>query len=373
MPHNAEMTVKRISFRNFRNIESADIRLSEGTTVLIGKNGQGKTNCLEGIYIFAQGRSFRTRNDSELVKFGKRFAAVELEGTIGAEKPVNTVMNVKWDAEKGKRYCTRAGFPVRKMSEMMGTLRAVLFCPEHLRIIKDGPAARRSFLDMALSQLEPLYLKALQKYGALISRRNVLLKNAQRGVRDASFNDMISVLSEQLAAESEKISLSRAEYTEKLGSGAEMIFSDMTNGKEKPEFIYKTQRTKEEYYRQLVSNIENEIKYGVTLYGIHKDDIEIRLNSHDARSFASQGQQRSLALAMKLAEGGISKEYTGEYPLFLFDDVLSELDSQRREYLINGLTGRQVVMTSCETVNSAETVYGLKNGCIVSKEDAGAE
>lgn len=222
----------------------------------------------------------------------------------------------------------------------------MLFCPGHLSIIQDGPSERRAFLDTAISQLKPIYLSSLQKYNNILNQRNILIKNYEEDKE--SFDKTIELWSACLAREAALISQERYEYVNELNLDVKSFFTDMTNERETPKIEYNSVKREEEFLRLLTDNLEKEIAAGTTLYGIHKDDINIYLNGHEARTFCSQGQQRCLALAMKMGEGEISKNTTGEYPIFLFDDILSELDQKRKKYIINGIKDRQVIITSCE-------------------------
>ncbi len=349
------MIINKISCKNYRNIENAELTLCPSTNVIYGNNAQGKTNILESVYYFACGKSFRGGKDKELVKFGAEGASIALEFTDSIRERRHEI----YFPSSGRKSCFKEGIKITRISEFIGLFRAVLFSPEHLSIIKDGPSERRSFEDMAISQIRPQYLSSLMKYQKILADRNALLKNPDV----QGFCDMMYVLSAQLAHESAYISKEREEYTKKLSEKVSEIISDMTSGKEKAEILYNCRMTEEQYLEKLTSSVEREIRASGTLYGIHRDDIQINLNGSDSRSFASQGQQRSLALAMKLAEGEISKEESGEYPVFLFDDVLSELDRSRKDYVLSGLNGRQIIMTCCEEI-PVGTFYTVKNGCV---------
>jgi DNA replication and repair protein RecF len=215
-------------------------------------------------------------------------------------------------------------------------------------------------LDIAISQIDPVYLSSLQKYKNLINQRNAFLKEYKPDKE--GFDTMAEVFAEQLSECAETISSRRLTYTEKLDTELKRYFEDMMGGKEKPEALYGGAKSKEDFYKLFTANIQKEIRYGVSLYGPHKDDIEIKLNGYDAKEFCSQGQQRSLVLALKIAEGEISKGVCGEYPVFLFDDIMSELDEKRRYYLLNNLKGRQIIMSSCEDQLSDVPKYLVKNG-----------
>ncbi len=353
------MICKRLVYKNFRNIEYADITLDPSVTVLNGANGQGKTNILEGVYFFSGGRSFRTVHENELVRFGCDFAQIEMEFFDGKR---DNKMLFRFVPKTAKRFCRINDVPITRLSEIVGKFRAVLFCPEHLSIVKDGPAIRRKFIDYALSQTDTDYLRSLQKYNSILAQRNALIKMARDRRDDNIFYSGESVWSEQLAFEAEIISEKRALYVEKLSEKVNNIVSDMTAGRENALITYQSQKTKEDYLKLLSENRERELRFGATLYGTHKDDLLIYLNSKEARSFASQGQQRSVALSMKMAEGEISKEISGSYPVFLFDDILSELDNGRREYLLSGMEGRQVIITSCDKIELPCKVYRVSEG-----------
>ena len=364
------MVCKEIEFTFFRNIESEKIEFKDGINVIYGENAQGKTNILEGIYLFARGKSFRAFKDRELINFNSNvgyarmiFESQRGECELGVEIPKNA--NKKFYRNKNK---------VGKTSEIIGEFRSVLFCPSHLGIIKESPSVRRKFLDIAISQLKPLYIRMLAKYNAVLENRNAILKMSDEERK--AYDGILEVYSEELATLSTDIANMRIEYVKKLDFYVKRYFNEMTDGKETPNITYETnadeadfdsrESLKKKYTDLLKNNIEREIKYGATLYGIHKDDLKIELNTKDARFYSSQGQQRSLALAMKLSEGEISKDFTGEYPVFLLDDVLSELDENRRKYIMSNIKKRQVIITTCEStafneVDDVNFIY-IKDG-----------
>lgn len=356
------MLCHRISYRDFRCIESATLEFSPGVNLFIGDNAQGKTSALEGIFLFARGKSFRTSHDAEMVRFGAEAASVTMSCTAGKR---SYDMRVAYSKD-GRRICRRNDIDVKRLSEFVGYFRAVLFCPAHLGIVQDGPGVRRAFIDAAISQIKPAYLSALQRYSGILAQRNTLIKN--RFNDPASFEATIEHWSAQLAREGAVISKERAEYIARLSGHANLILSDMTCGQEHTELIYRDLKSEAELFSELCSSLERECRYGATLYGPHKDDIEIRLCDRPARSFASQGQQRSIALAMKLGEGEISRELTGEAPVLALDDVLSELDTRRREYVTGGFSGRQVFLTACgdlpEPVLSESARFVISQGKI---------
>lgn len=369
------MKCNNIAFSNFRNVESEKCDFTDGVNVLWGKNAQGKSNILEGIYFFARGRSFRGAAEKEMIRFGEGSAILSLEFLKEGDRyPVSLSANIQKDQRK---VLYRNGAKLTGSKEMMGSFRAVLFCPSHLTLVSGGPALRRSFMDIALSQLYPAYLDSLSRYNRALLQRNALIKKAQ-GTGKNAFDTMIwDTYAEQMAEYGADIFARRLEYMEKLSACIEELFAKMTLGAEKPSLSYRSSALgegedtreigKAKLYEALTSNIDREITVGSTLYGIHKDDIAVKLNGKDAKIYASQGQQRSLALSMKLAEGEMSKNISGEYPVFLLDDVLSELDCDRRAFILRNLTDRQLIVTSCEpdifrSMDSGARLIEVSNG-----------
>ena len=347
------MKVKKIEVENFRNIESENIEFTDGINVIYGENAQGKTNILEGIYLFARGKSFRAFKDKELVKFDKSVSYVKMN--FETKDKTETLLGAEISKSLPKKFY-RNKIKVNKTAEIIGEFRAVLFCPSHLGIIKDSPSVRRKFLDVAISQLRPVYIKMMTRYNQVMEERNAILKMlpSEREANDA----LMDIYSEELASLSADIADIRNEYIKKLDVWVNKFFYEMTMGKETPKITYETnasendfesrQSLKNRYLELLKNNKEREYKYGATLFGIHKDDLKIEINGRDSRFYSSQGQQRSLSLAMKMAEGEISRESKGEYPVFLFDDVLSELDDSRKKYILSNIKSRQVIITGCD-------------------------
>ena len=340
------MICTSVFYQNFRNIAEEKIDFSPETNLILGVNAQGKTNALEGMYLCAQGRSHRTIHEREFIKFGESFAQVSLN--YQDERRENQLA-IRYKG--GRKACQKNGVPLKKMSEFIGNFRAVLFTPEHLSIVKEGPALRRNFLDSALSQLSAGYVSALQTYNRALLQRNKLLLSAQKG-EVSGIEPLAEVWSMQLAKESAYLSAQRDAYVKALNAIVQDVFADMTVGREVPGVEYGGMKEEEAFAAQLTANLEREIRAGTTLYGIHKDDLTLTINGKEARSYGSQGQQRSLALAMKLAEGELSKKETGEYPVFLLDDILSELDATRKAYVMSGIRGKQVIMTACEDLSA---------------------
>lgn len=360
------MYCKRIRVKNFRNIENADVSFCEGVNVLAGENAQGKTNLLEAVFYASVGRSFRSAHNVQMIRFGCDDADILLDFK-DSKRDQNIHVRIFHDKQK---LVEKNGIKAQRLSDIMGSFRAVLFCPEHLSLIKDGPSERRAYMDMAISRIYPMYIHSLQKYNNALKQRNALIKSAYNDRK--TFDDTVELWNCQLAKEAAVISRMRLSYLERAKRYVEKFFSEMTSDGEKPQVVYNGSSgqkeseyadegvTEKKYLELLSSSYEREISAGATLYGIHKDDIDIKLNGKSARLYASQGQQRSLALALKLAEGEICREEFGDYPVFLFDDVLSELDVTRRDYLINRMSGKQVIITTCEPEALANVIDGVK-------------
>ena len=355
------MVLNRVVFKNFRNIESADLNFSNGMNIICGKNAQGKTNVLEGIYVFACGKSFRKTKFKDMVKFGEDGCVLRV--LFSDSKREN---DMKINISVSKRETVLNNIKITKLSDFVGHFRAVLFFPEHLSIVKSEPSVRRSFLDNAISQIKPQYLVAINEYSKIVTEKNSLIKNCEQFF---DFENMFSVLSERMAKYSGYITSERAKYTNMLFDKVSSFLLDMTGGTEQVSYKYISNASCNEndienasvlekrYYDEMMNNKNRELSACTSIYGCHRDDIDILLDGVSAKLFASQGQQRSIALAMKLAEGSICVEETGDYPVFLLDDVLSELDRDRKDYILSKIKDRQVIITSCDESDFA----GIEN------------
>ena len=342
------MHLKKIRLRDFRNIENETVSLSPGVNLLYGKNAEGKTNLLEAIYYFARGKSFRGAADRELCRFGT--GGYEIEAFFSGGGREQTLLYRYLGKERVRR---RNGAPVDHASDMIGHFRAVLFHPEHLSLVKGSPALRREFLNVAIAQEHPSYLSLYASYMRILENRNSLLRFAAKGM--PFDEDEFSVWSERLAAAGARVAAERYRYMRLLSAEAEALLSQISSGREILSLSYLSEVSEDSEesmaaaYRELfLSDIRREIAAGFTVFGPHHDDMRILLSGHPAREFASQGQQRSITLALKLGEGEVSRKESGEYPVFLFDDVMSELDAGRRNFLLSSLEGRQIVVTACD-------------------------
>ena len=344
------MKIKRFKARDFRNISECDIEFSDGVNLLFGDNAEGKTNAIEGIYLFARGKSFRKADDRELVRFSENGfnIYIEYENSTGR----NTLEYSYYNKERRRK---KNGYKIDKVKDMIGSFKAVLFYPDDLLMVKGGPDERREFLNVAISQCYDSYITYYYNYKKALENRNCILKLASKGMYTDD-NELYS-WSSYMAEYASHIYVMRLEYISKLKEHASKIMKDISDGCELLDLIYKSDIEKEcltreevrdEYLRILTSEIEREKIVGTSLYGPHRDDLLININGKSARSFASQGQQRSIVLALKLGEGEVNREICGEYPVFLFDDVLSELDDKRKRYILSGIGERQIIITSCE-------------------------
>ena len=363
------MFVKSISFENYRNLKKIKILPSEGINVICGDNAQGKTNLIEGMWLFTGGRSFRGAKDSELISFGSKKACAELcFYSQGRDQTLSITIN------NGKRTAVLNDVPRSYMSQIIGSFCAVVFSPDHLTLIKSGPEERRSFIDAAICQIRPSYASVLSRYKRIMNERNALLKDIPR---HRELEDTLDIWNERLANEGSLAARERFAYVEKLRELAVKFYEGISDGKEELSISYKTgyggekamsrEELKEKMLSSLIKRQSDDIYCGFTTSGIHRDDLTVQINGREAKSFGSQGQQRSAVLSLKLAEASVLQKEKGEAPVILLDDVLSELDSSRQSYLLNKLEGLQVFITCCETdITSGNRIF-IKSGEIISE------
>ena len=348
------MELKEISLSDFRNIRQETVLFESGANALIGENGQGKTNLLEAIYFLACGKSFRNSRYRELICHQKEKAVLSAKIHGGGS---DFELRVELDRKEGKSIY-KNGCKIEKLSRFLGLFRVVLFCPEHLQLVKSAPKLRRSFLDGAICQLRPYYASLLNEFLKTEAQRSALLKNCSRTGRVPE--ELITVWDEKISTVAAKISMYRKEYLDRLCLLAPENYRQIAGGREKMVLSYQSDVFREGFseeetakaYRELLKeNREADLKYGFTQKGPHRDDFSIQIDSYPARLYASQGQQRSAVLALKLAEGEISRAETGEEPLILLDDVLSELDESRRNFITAGFSSRQSILTGTDEDN----------------------
>ncbi len=345
------MRVDSVRLENFRNYREQVVEFSPDINVISGANAQGKTNLLESIFLLSSGHGFRTRSDNELVSFSAESSRVT--GEIFSHDRRQTLDIRFGNGSKKQIFCNGVRLNASELSE---TLRVVLFCPDDLNMIKDGAKERRRFLDIAVSQLRPNYGKLISEYAKLYEHKRRILNDWRE---KPSLLDALDEFSDSLNRCSARIIRYRAAYAKRLVSAAAPIHGEFSGSGERLDIAYKTVSTVDDpfadagrIYGQIcehqAAHREAELASGNVLTGIHKDDLEIEINGVNARLFASQGQTRTAALSLKMAEREISCEDTGENPVLLLDDVLSELDSRRQEYVLNRIGGGQTLITCCE-------------------------
>lgn len=366
------MRLDHIELENFRNYAAQEVSFNPVCNVICGENAQGKTNLLESMVCLSTGKSHRTRSDKELIRFEQEGFA--LQGRIHSR---DREFTSRIEAGIGrKKKITVNGVPVKAASDLSAVLHTVFFSPEDLHLIKDGAAARRRFLDTSLCQLRPRYAAALAEYQRLHEHKTRILRDC------TDRPDLIGTLPDfnlRMAETGAVLIHYRARFIKMLSVCAAAAHSECSGGKEKLSLQYKTVKTitdpmadQRQLTIQLLAHQREhhyaEISSRQCLSGPHKDDIEVMLNDLSARSYASQGQTRTAALALKLAAREIHKEIIGEYPILLLDDVLSELDPKRQEYVLNRIGSGQVFITCCEEDRLSTlltgSVYHVKNGVV---------
>ncbi len=359
------MRIKGLQLHHYRNYEALELAPDPGLNVFEGLNAAGKTNILESVFLCALGRSHRTPRDSELLTEREPFGSVRLFlDTRGGSRTIRIEL---YEGERKKVYIDDA--LAARTGELMGCLNVVMFSPEDLQLVKDGPAERRRFLDMELSQLKPAYYYALQQYNNALKSRNLLLKE------DPVRYDMIELWDEQLSKLGSRIMTDRAAFVEELSAAARDLHSCMSGGKERLRVLYEPSvpfmdpdRLMETLMEQLTDRLERDIFRGFTSVGPHRDDLELQLDGRDVRVFGSQGQQRTVALSLKLSEIELIRRTRGERPVLLLDDVFSELDADRQARLLEVVSDCQafITCTHLEEFASIESlqmqVWHVENG-----------
>ena len=361
------MFIKRLQMLNYRNYNALDIELCPNVNVFMGDNAQGKTNILEAIYYCAFAKSHRTSKDKELINWNGEHAFISVD--VGRERLDKRIdISILKDGKKSIRINK---IKIKKIGELFGNFNVVMFSPEDLRIIKDSPGVRRKFIDMELCQLNPKYYYNLVQYNKVLNERNILLRNR------STSSEMLEIYDMQLVEFGYNIIRDRIKYIESLNKYAEKIHSDITSGKEKINFKYIStikdlENIKENFYTLLKKNRSKDCDRGITSIGPHRDDFFVYINDIDTKSYGSQGQQRTAVLTMKFSSLEIIKELTGEFPVLLLDDVLSELDFNRKKYILSTIGQIQTVITCTgiedlyEYLDEKAKVFKVKNGEIVN-------
>ena len=354
------MKVKQISYQNFRNLQDGSVLPCDGVNVIYGDNAQGKTNLIEALWLFCGGHSFRTAKDSEVIRWNKDFARLDL-AFFGQGRD----QSATWKFFGGKKTVEINGVEKTTASALIEKFCAVVFSPEHLNLIKRGPGERRRFIDSAICREKLQNAVIFAKYNRMLNQRNTLLKDI---ARKPSLEDTLEIWDAQLVHYGSLLIRRRLDYMKQLSTIAAQFHDGISGGKEALGIRYLSTEDIDhddgvesivaKFADKIAANRKNDIHMGVTLAGPHRDDIEILINGKNAKAFASQGQQRSAVLSLKLAEAAVLRERMGEEPVILLDDVLSELDSGRQDFLLNELKHCQVFITCCEQSNKEQ----LKSG-----------
>ena len=353
------MWVKSFQCRDFRNFETLSLSGFEERNVIYGENAQGKTNLLEGIWLFTGAKSFRGARDEAFVKFGRSAAKVEISFLAdGIENEAQLEI-------REHRTAFLNGIKCKSPAMMAGNFCAVVFSPADLSLIEDGPAVRRKFLDTAIGQLSPLYIGVLRDYIRALTQRNRILKDYKY---DPSLAVMLDVFEEELAQNGEKLIKERKKFTKVLTEFLPKVYEGISSGKEKLEMEYHCLYEPENLREMLKTARQEDKMTGATSIGPHRDDLLFSINGISARNFGSQGQKRSAALAVKLAQAEVIREKRGELPVFLLDDVMSELDPGRQNYILNHIEGIQSFITCCDPTD----IRNLKQGKVIQIKNGSA-
>ena len=374
------MKLTELNLHHFRNYDEDQVEFSPQINVLIGENAQGKTNLLESIYVLAMTRSHRTNNDRELIEFGKD--AAQIKGTVQRELGS---LKLELDIGKHGKKAKANHLEKARLSEYLGQLNVILFAPEDLALVKGAPTVRRRFIDMEFGQVSPKYLHDLTQYRDILKQRNRYLKQLQS--HEAQDQLYLEVLSEQLAAVGGAIISQRVKFLSELEGYAQELHQSITQGRENLTFEYSSavkdasaltevelSEALMDLYRQ---NQSKEIFQGTTLYGPHRDDVRFLINHKNVQTYGSQGQQRTTALSVKLAEIDLMKNQTGEYPILLLDDVLSELDGARQTHLLKTIQDKvQTFLTTPGLSDVARNlikeprIFHIRDGQIIPEKQA---
>ncbi len=351
------MRVIRLEYEGYRNLVTDSIEAAEGVNLIYGDNAQGKTNLVEGIWLFTGAKSFRGSKDGELTGFDREFSRLRLT-FYGAGREQEAELKVQ-----GRRQAVLNGVELKSPTQLAGSFCAVIFSPAHLSLIQDGPAARRRFLDIAIGQLWPKYIEILKRYTRAVTQRNAALKDARY---NRQMESLIDIFDQSIAQFGGRLTEYRRRYAAALGRYAPGIYAGLSGGKEKLSLAYqpahgataeegtaesvsaRSERYAAGLLEALTAAREEDMRTGSTSVGPHRDDLEIAIDDLPVRSFGSQGQKRSAVLALKLAEAEVLRDAAGEKPVILLDDVMSELDGARQDYILNHIDGWQVFITCCD-------------------------
>lgn len=359
------MYIKNLSLTNFRNYKNQTIEFCPKTNIIYGKNGQGKTNIIEGIYFFSNGKSFRCIKEKEVIKFNEEWAKIDADFVKEDYESNATIFLAD------KKSIKLNGAQIERLSEIVGEYNIVIFTPDYLNLVKEGPGIRRQFLDSFISQIKPSYFKNLIIYYKVLKQRNNLLKQKNKKMLST-----LDVWDEKLASVGAKISKMRNEAIKKINETVNLITED-NNMTEKIELVYEPSikgdfESEYNFFEQLKMTRERDLEKGITLTGPHRDDFDIFMNGINIKKFGSQGQMRSCVLKLKLSECEIIEEKTLQSPILLLDDIMSELDEERRKFFLNNIKNKQVIITCTDKEeffdNSDSFVFRVEEGNIIKEK-----
>ena len=332
------MYIESVQLKNFRNYQSLELEFDQGTNILFGDNAQGKTNVLEAVYLCGTTKSHKGSKDREMIHFDEEESHIRM---IVQKEHISYKIDMHLKKNKAKGIAIN-GIPIKKARELFGIVNFVFFSPEDLNIIKNGPGERRRFLDMELCQLDRIYLNDLANYNRIVNQRNKLLKDLafQPGLQDT-----MDIWNQQLANHGKKIIEKRYSFVKELKELIQKIHQNLTGGTEKLEVAYEPNVESDNFERELQRQNGRDIQLKTTTVGPHRDDLCVTVNGIDIRKYGSQGQQRTAALSLKLAEIYLVKKLIKDTPVLLLDDVLSELDRNRQNYLLDSIHDIQTLIT----------------------------
>lgn len=358
------MIVKKVELHNFRNYENLELSFDSSRNVFIGENAQGKTNLIEGIYLCAFARSFRTQNSANMIMLDRPRASVTVDlVSEDMDKSISVILD-----RTGKKMIKKDGKAIRKTAELLNNLVVMVFSPEDLRIIKDSPEKRRNFINKELSQIRPRYYECLRLYSEALRQKNSMLKDNLKNSKIDE--DMLDIYDLQLAKYGTEIVKYRRNFIRMLSERAAEIQKSISGGREDLEIRYLCSLSEENQYDALVAARDRDLYSGHSSLGPQRDDMEFLINGKDAKKYGSQGQHRTIALALKLAEIGIARDVIGENPVLLLDDVLSELDEERQTFLFQEIEDVQLFITTTDVNNRIlkkmpkGNVYSVKSGTV---------
>lgn len=360
------MYIKNLSLLNFRNYDQLSLNLNKGINIFIGDNAQGKTNILESIYYCSIGKSHRTNKDKELIKWGAKEAYISL---YVSKERLDKKIDIKIFKE-GKKGIRVNSIKLNTISDLMGIFNIVIFSPEDLKIVKESPSYRRRFIDIELCKLNKKYYYSLVQYNKVLNDRNSALRKWSKD------KNIIDVYDIQMSKFGSFIIKERLKYIQKLNEKGNIIHKDITSDNEEIELKYITpvrdiNNIESNLLNLLSESREKDLEKGMTSIGPHRDDFSININNIDTRKFGSQGQQRTAVLSIKFASLEIIKEQSGEYPVLLLDDVLSELDLNRQKYILNSIKKVQTIVTCTgifdikDYLDDDVKMYHVKNGTVI--------